>query len=112
MADVNPPNYESKGAPVESTLPAEPASEHIGHDLPAAVFNEQGELILPSGWIYRRLHLGRWASPWYASPKVQLVFVAMVCFLCPGMFNALSGLGGGGKTDATLADDMVITLPS
>jgi hypothetical protein len=27
--------------------------------------------------------------------------------MCPGMFNALGGLGGGGKTDATLADNMV-----
>jgi hypothetical protein len=33
--------------------------------------------------------------------------VAFVCFMCPGMFNALGGLGGGGKTDATLADNMV-----
>jgi hypothetical protein len=33
--------------------------------------------------------------------------VSMVCFLCPGMFNALGGLGGGGKADATLADQMV-----
>lgn len=33
--------------------------------------------------------------------------VAFVCFLCPGMFNALSGLGGGGKSDPGLADKMV-----
>jgi hypothetical protein len=33
--------------------------------------------------------------------------VAFVCFLCPGMFNALTGLGGGGKTSTTLADNMV-----
>jgi hypothetical protein len=33
--------------------------------------------------------------------------VAFVCFMCPGMFNALSGLGGGGKADPTLADQMV-----
>lgn len=58
---------------------------------------------LPSGWIYR--HRGR--MPWYASPAVQLGFVAFVCFLCPGMFNSLGGLGGGGKTDPTLADNMV-----
>ncbi|KAK9365616.1 hypothetical protein V1509DRAFT_370695 [Lipomyces kononenkoae] len=63
---------------------------------------------LPSGWMYRR----RGKFPWYASPTVQLGLVAFVCFLCPGMFNALSGLGGGGKTDATLADNMNIALNS
>lgn len=38
--------------------------------------------------------------------------VAFVCFLCPGMFNALGGLGGGGKSDPTLADNMVRGLSS
>jgi hypothetical protein len=33
--------------------------------------------------------------------------VALVCFLCPGMFNALGGMGGGGKADTNLADNMV-----
>lgn len=57
----------------------------------------------PSGWMYRKIgSLG-----WYASPRFQLGMVAFVCFLCPGMFNALSGLGGGGKADPTLADEMV-----
>jgi hypothetical protein len=28
-------------------------------------------------------------------------------FLCPDMFNTLTGLGGSGKADDTLADDMV-----
>lgn len=35
-----------------------------------------------SGWKYRRC-LG---SLYYASPQVQLVLVAFVCFLCPGMW--------------------------
>lgn len=62
-----------------------------------------GPFQLPGGIKYRRF-LG---LPWYASPKFQLGMVAFVCFLCPGMFNALGGLGGGGKADATLADNMV-----
>ncbi|CAK4031337.1 UNC93 [Lecanosticta acicola] len=49
---------------------------------------------LPHGWkhkpIFRNL-------PHYASPQVQLTIVAFVCFLCPGMFNALNGLGGAGQ---------------
>jgi MFS family permease len=39
--------------------------------------------------------------PWFASPPVQLVIVSIVCFMCPGMFNALNGMGGGGQLDPT-----------
>lgn len=69
-----------------------------------------GELQLPPGWMYKRFKIGPFLTPWYASPKVQLGMVAFVCFLCPGMFNALSGLGGGGRDDTHLADNMVIIL--
>ena len=62
---------------------------------------------LPSGWKYRHRRIFGFNIPWYASPKIQLLLVAFVCFMCPGMFNALGGMGGGGKTDATLADNMV-----
>lgn len=65
------------------------------------------EFQRPPGWMYKEIKLGRWSAGWYASPRIQLGMVAFVCFLCPGMFNALSGLGGGGKTDAHLADNMV-----
>lgn len=61
----------------------------------------------PTGWMYKSVGFGKFKIGWYASPKFQLGMVAFVCFLCPGMFNALSGLGGGGKSDAKLADDMV-----
>lgn len=66
-----------------------------------------GVLDLPEGWKYRGRRIFGFNIPWYASPKIQLGMVAFVCFMCPGMFNALGGLGGGGKTDATLADNMV-----
>lgn len=61
----------------------------------------------PAGWMYKDRKIGPIYIPWYASPRIQLGMVAFVCFLCPGMFNALGGLGGGGKSDATLADNMV-----
>jgi hypothetical protein len=35
-----------------------------------------------SSWKYRRF----FGLPYYASPQVQLVLVAFVCFLCPGMW--------------------------
>ena len=61
----------------------------------------------PTGWMYRERKILGVRIPYYASPSVQLVMVSFVCFLCPGMFNALSGLGGGGKADHTLGDQMV-----
>ncbi|KAH7134780.1 major facilitator superfamily domain-containing protein [Dactylonectria estremocensis] len=57
----------------------------------------------PKGWIYKGFNVGS-SEVWYASPKVQLLMVSFVCFLCPGMFNALGGLGGGGQVDATAQD--------
>ncbi|KAJ1963638.1 hypothetical protein GGI12_001935 [Dipsacomyces acuminosporus] len=35
----------------------------------------------------------------YYSPLTQVIIVGFVCFLCPGMFNALNGMGGGGQLD-------------
>ncbi|KAE8447738.1 hypothetical protein EG329_010132, partial [Mollisiaceae sp. DMI_Dod_QoI] len=69
-------------------------------------------MVLPKGWIYRQPAIGNYRLPWYASPKVQLTVVSLICFLCPGMFNALSSLGGAGQTDPTLADVMNTVLYS
>lgn len=41
----------------------------------------------------------------YSSPLVQVVLIGVVCFCCPGMFNALSGMGGGGQVDPTAANN-------
>lgn len=62
---------------------------------------------LPVGWMYRPRKFLAWTIPWYASPKFQLGMVSIVCFLCPGMYNALSGMGGGGRQDPHLGDEMV-----
>ncbi|KAJ5280829.1 hypothetical protein N7478_006201 [Penicillium angulare] len=71
-----------------------------------------GATVLPSGWKYKQFRVFGFNVPWYASPRVQLVMVAFVCFMCPGMFNALGGMGGGGRTDATLSDNMNTALYS
>ena len=68
---------------------------------------ENQEFTLPNGFIYKKRKLGPVTIPWYASPSIQLGMVAFVCFLCPGMFNALGGLGGGGQNDPHTADKMV-----
>ena len=66
----------------------------------------------PAGFRYRTFKIGKYESPWIASPLVQLIIVAFVCFLCPGMFNALSGMGGGGQVDAHAADNANVALYS
>ena len=67
-------------------------------------------VVYPTGWKYQTYRLGPWTIPCYASPPVQLVLVALVCFLCPGMFNALNGLGGGGQFSATTADNANVAV--
>ncbi|TFY82247.1 hypothetical protein EWM64_g1768 [Hericium alpestre] len=37
----------------------------------------------------------------YYNPYTQVVLLGFVCFMCPGSFNALTGLGGGGRIDAS-----------
>ncbi|KAF9219176.1 MFS general substrate transporter [Gyrodon lividus] len=37
----------------------------------------------------------------YYHPVLQVSLLGFVCFMCPGMFNALSGLGGGGQVNTT-----------
>jgi hypothetical protein len=84
-------------------------SPNVEHDL---VDDQTVEVQRPTGWKHRERKIGNFSLGWYASPNSQLLMVSFVCFLCPGMFNALGGLGGGGQTDATLADNMVSDHPS
>ncbi|KAH8811025.1 DUF895 domain membrane protein [Xylogone sp. PMI_703] len=101
MADSKETN-----APATATEPVEPTTDDHIATLP------NGEPVLPDSWMYRKHRFLKWDLDWYASPRVQLLMVAFVCFLCPGMFNALSGLGGGGRSDKNLADDMNTALYS
>ena len=70
------------------------------------------QLDLPKSWKYKTIKIGPWTLPWYASPEVQLLLVSIVCFMCPGMFNALSGMGGGGQVDKHAANNANIALYS
>ncbi|KAJ6084136.1 hypothetical protein N7486_010936 [Penicillium sp. IBT 16267x] len=93
---------ENKNIGVDELAAPEPNDQNLSAQTPD----------LPSGWRYRHRRVFGLNIPWYASPRVQLVMVSFVCFMCPGMFNALGGMGGGGKTDATLADNMNTALYS
>lgn len=46
----------------------------------------------------------------YNSPFVQVSLIGFVCFCCPGMFNALSGMGGGGQIDPTASNNASTAL--
>ncbi|KAI0427015.1 major facilitator superfamily domain-containing protein [Xylaria sp. FL1042] len=64
----------------------------------APPYTEGVTLPRPEGWMYKGFKLFPGTSEiWYASPKAQLLMVSFVCFLCPGLYNALGGLGGGGQ---------------
>ena len=71
-----------------------------------------GPVERPVGWKYKRYQFGPVKIPNYASPPFQLTLVAFVCFMCPGMFNAVNGLGGGGQFDAKTADNSNVALYS
>lgn len=66
---------------------------------------EAGSFERPKTWMYRSIKVGPFKLPYYASPPFQLLIVSLVCFLCPGMFNALGGMGGGGQVDPRAAND-------
>jgi hypothetical protein len=117
MADDKAPEVNPVGAKVESLHEKEAAAPPTETEFDAGAltppeYEADGVVARPSGWMYRQRKFLFWTIPWYASPKIQLGMVAFVCFTCPGMFNALSGLGGGGKTNFTLADNMVSADPT
>lgn len=66
---------------------ADGAKTAAEHHVQAPEDTIHGEHVgeIPAGWRYKQLKIGPLKLPWYASPQVQLVMVALVCFLCPGM---------------------------
>ena len=101
MADVEPKT--EKEVPATTTSTTNGVTPDVEH---------AGAVPRPAGWIYKSFKLGPINLPWYASPQTQLVLVALVCFLCPGMFNALNGLGGGGQVSGTVANNANTALYS
>ncbi|EMR68271.1 hypothetical protein MGN70_011833 [Eutypa lata] len=79
--------------------------------VPPVTYTETGAIQRPPGWMYKGVRIFG-TEVWYASPKVQLLLLAMVCFLCPGMYNALGGLGGGGQIDTSVQDHASTALYS
>ncbi|KAK9761531.1 hypothetical protein K7432_013503 [Basidiobolus ranarum] len=46
----------------------------------------------------------------YNSPMTQVILVGFVCFCCPGIFNVINGMGGGGLSNATVAKNGNVAL--
>ncbi|KAJ5884087.1 UNC93-like protein [Penicillium subrubescens] len=62
----------------------------------------QDHAVVGKPWMYKPIFkIGNYEAPWFASPDMQLYLVSFVCFLCPGMYNAVTGLGGGGQVNPT-----------
>lgn len=99
-----------------STTPAE-VDQHDqkpGQENPPPYDHEaaRDKKVVGKPWMYKGLKLGRWQLPYFASPEVQLYLVSFVCFLCPGMYNAVTGLGGGGQVDTKDVSDANTALYS
>jgi len=74
--------------------------------------NQEGSISSSTSGTRRRSPLWPGYFPRYADPSVQVALVALVSFLCPGMWNALNGLGGGGLVDAEPANNANVALYS
>ncbi|EED22173.1 MFS transporter, putative [Talaromyces stipitatus ATCC 10500] len=46
----------------------------------------------------------------YTNSWFQILLISFICFCCPGMYNALSGLGGSGQVDPTVAANATVAL--
>ncbi|KIW97103.1 uncharacterized protein Z519_02495 [Cladophialophora bantiana CBS 173.52] len=52
------------------------------------------------------------AQAFYGHPWTQILLISLICFCCPGMYNALGGLGGSGQVDPTVAANATVALLS
>ncbi|KAG0324882.1 hypothetical protein BGZ99_001348 [Dissophora globulifera] len=55
----------------------------------------------------------RWPSTLrfrWTSPLAQVLAIGVICFCCPGMFNALNSLGGGGQVDSKVGQNANVAL--
>ena len=104
MASIEP---EKQNALAQDSVLETPHDDQI-----APTIQEHGYSESSVRWKYKKYSFGFIKIPCYASPPFQLTLVAFVCFMCPGMFNAVNGLGGGGQFDASTADNANVALYS
>ncbi|KMP02427.1 DUF895 domain membrane protein [Coccidioides immitis RMSCC 2394] len=61
-----------------------------------------GEVTSPASW-----YMITYSNAWF-----QVVLISFICFCCPGMYNALTGLGGSGQVDETVVANANVALLS
>lgn len=67
---------------------------------------------LPTMDIEHGTQQGNRLKDFYAHPWTQIILISFICFCCPGMYNALGGLGGSGQVDPTVAANATVALLS
>jgi len=103
------------GNPTEKRDPSSSVDNTV-HDYdispsPALTGYPSGSSI--AGGTTTRYHLYIWPpslKSFYYHPYTQVVLLGFVCFACPGLFNALNGLGAGGQVDGTTSANANSTL--
>ncbi|KIM82167.1 hypothetical protein PILCRDRAFT_97462 [Piloderma croceum F 1598] len=50
------------------------------------------------------------STSWLYRPWTQLLLISFVCFCDPGMYNSISGIGGSGQLDPTVAANTTVAL--
>ncbi|KAG6554004.1 hypothetical protein Mapa_004921 [Marchantia paleacea] len=79
------------------------SGKHDGQTLRSRSERAWGRVVMDNGTEDSRVSK-RWH--WrYNSPLAQIIVLGLLCFCCPGMFNAINGLGAAGKADATTTDN-------
>jgi MFS family permease len=71
--------------------------------------NEKGSISDAASQTYER---PRGLKGLYYHPIFQVCMVGFVCFMCPGLFNSLNGLGGGGQVDSKTSANANVALYS
>ena len=78
----------------------EPKHSPISHPLPSPAHSSSSQedgLPTPPELEYHPRPTGFRGI--FTNTHTQVVFLGFVCFMCPGLFNALNGLGGSGQLD-------------
>lgn len=105
----NKTNMSTEYEPKNSEVPVEQQQQNTesdtnNNDAPF-VQDEQLEVEKRGGFIGK-------AAGFLRNPWSQVVVIALVCFCCPGMYNALQGMGGGGQLDSTVNSNAQVALLS
>lgn len=102
MASPEPEQHPQQAPETPGTSETSVAPEKNNYSAQEDPETAMDHAVVGKPWMYKPMFkIGKWESPWFASPETQLVLVSFVCFLCPGMYNAVSGLGGGGQVNPT-----------